>query len=81
MGASEKLNIDKQKLERPELGPERKQEEMNASEKVVLPGECCYIELMVFGEGWRRGCRTDQPTGDGPEAENKKASHCCEAWL
>ncbi len=38
MGASEKLNIDKQKLERPELGPERKQEEMNASEKVVLPG-------------------------------------------
>ena len=33
------LNIGKQKLERPELGPEREPEVMNASEKVVLPGE------------------------------------------
>ena len=39
MGASEKLNIDKQKLGRPELGPERELAVMNADEKVVLPGE------------------------------------------
>jgi hypothetical protein len=54
---------------------------MNADEKVVLPGECCYIELMVFGEGRKLWYRTDELTGYSPEAENKKASHCCEALV
>ena len=51
------FNIGKQKLERPELGPEREPEDMNAIEKGALPGEWWYSELMLFGEGQRRGCR------------------------